>query len=236
MKKKSLATLLSGFLTVALTGVGFASWLITSQANETVDGSFVVEDVVDKSFKITDKTFQETGTSGATDDSKIIFGKPVTPTYTGDSPWLKNSSTVTDKLEAILKVTIDKIQNVDLSTFDVTCELPEITESTYGDPFEKDLVAEPTITYSSTFNGTYSDTKTFSATTGEASIFVKVSFAYGTVYQGANPYDFYNAKSSSAEISSGVTYATHAYNSIKSIYNLNSQTYKLRIVANSATE
>ena len=28
MKRKSLATLLSGFLTVCLTGVGFASWLI----------------------------------------------------------------------------------------------------------------------------------------------------------------------------------------------------------------
>ena len=48
MKKKSLATLLSGFLTVALTGVGFASWLITGGAEKTSGGNITVETVDDR--------------------------------------------------------------------------------------------------------------------------------------------------------------------------------------------
>ena len=53
MKKKSLAALLSGLLTVSLTGVGFASWIIVQGDTKQVTGTVNVETISDKTTTIT---------------------------------------------------------------------------------------------------------------------------------------------------------------------------------------
>ena len=66
MKKKSLATLLSGFLTVALTGVGFASWIITGGDEQSTSGNVTAEKVENRKTSI---TISDTG-----NDTTVCFG------------------------------------------------------------------------------------------------------------------------------------------------------------------
>ena len=70
MKKKSLATLLSGFLTVALTGVGFASWIITGGDEQSTSGNVTAEKVENRKTSI---TISDTG-----NDTTVCFGHDAT--------------------------------------------------------------------------------------------------------------------------------------------------------------
>ena len=99
MKKKSLAALLSGFLTVCLTGVGFASWLITGGDTETYnDGSISVEAVSDKRTKI------ESVSVKAGSNSTIVFG-PNDEAKNDTTSWLR-ADAATENLSFTLQFTV----------------------------------------------------------------------------------------------------------------------------------
>ena len=96
MKRKSLATLLSGFLTVALTGVGFASWLITGGETKTSNaGAVSAEKVEDQRVKITNLKV---------DNAAIAFGMvmeklPVKNFTKGRNSFNAITKTLTTKLK-----------------------------------------------------------------------------------------------------------------------------------------
>ena len=118
MKKKSLAALLSAFLTVCLTGVGFASWLIIGGDTETYkDGSIAVETVSDKRTKIESVSVKEGS------NSTIVFG-PTAAAKTDTTSWLRASSdAATENLSFTLQFTVANAKRLSAINVEVKEEL-----------------------------------------------------------------------------------------------------------------
>lgn len=75
MMTKKTMTIVSVFMIVALTAVGFAAWLITGTIDYKAEGSFVANELDDKYFKVEvefDPTLQDTDTTKGT----VSFGRP----------------------------------------------------------------------------------------------------------------------------------------------------------------
>ncbi|MBR2986064.1 MAG: hypothetical protein IKC58_05655 [Clostridia bacterium] len=90
MMTKKTMTILSVFMIVALTAVGFAAWLIVGTIEADTEGSFVSNELKDKYFKV-EVNFDNDGT---VDEEKgdIIFGRPTTDYAYADGSWLSYSN------------------------------------------------------------------------------------------------------------------------------------------------
>ena len=75
MMTKKTMTILSVFMIVALTAVGFDAWLIVGTIEADTQGSFVSNELKDKYFKV-EVEFEGEG------NGDIIFGRPA-PAYGG---------------------------------------------------------------------------------------------------------------------------------------------------------
>ena len=212
MKKKSLSLLLSGLLTVCLTGVGFASWLIVQgdTKDDLADGTVVVEEVEDVQITIdaswaNGNTFQFTAPSNA------------------NSGWLRSDTTAPEKLSLTLNVSITNAsyeadQKVEISFTpsdntkytNVTKDLDPVTEGV-----QSYLVGPGTLDHSIVKNNIGSDDKySFTAT---------IAFTWGQFFGGMNPYSYYSDKDFS-------TYKDEASDALTDMYtNLNGLTFKVVI-------
>ena len=198
MKKKSLATLLSGFLTVSLTGVGFASWLITGGAEKTSGGNITVETVDDRRVSLSDVTAgngiyfgsNQTGTTGwirstqgAKEDLEDTFTFTVTNADYAASIDLELSSETSGKMDA-LKYCIDK----NYIAFDLGDGV-EVQYDDSTDTFKWSVSAVESMSLKVKFKwGSY-----FTYTSG------------GTQKANVNPYEYFNGKYGSAGSTSGIT-------------------------------
>ena len=110
MKKKSLAALLSGLLTVSLTGVGFASWIIVSDASKTLAdvGSVTVEAVEDRRLSV----------DASITDGNVKFG----PKEAKSEGWLITTSTLTaqEDLTFTFSVTVSNSNYLDYLSVAIT--------------------------------------------------------------------------------------------------------------------
>lgn len=100
MMTKKTMTILSVFMIVALTAVGFAAWLIVGTIDAETTGSFVSNELKDKYFKV-EVNF---GNDGEDEDSKgkLIFGRPEDSYSHTQNAWLSYSNnTETDKVEKL---------------------------------------------------------------------------------------------------------------------------------------
>ena len=90
MMTKKTMTILSVFMIVALTAVGFAAWLIVGTIEGETTGSFVSNELKDKYFKV-EVNFDN---DGEVDEEKgdIIFGRPTTDYVYADGSWLSYSN------------------------------------------------------------------------------------------------------------------------------------------------
>lgn len=92
-------TIVSVFMVVALTAVGFAAWLITGTIDYKAEGSFVANELEDKYFKvevefdahITDDK-DTADVNEARNNGKVIFGRPGDDVTMSDKAWLSYSS------------------------------------------------------------------------------------------------------------------------------------------------
>ena len=169
MKRKSLATLLSGFLTVCLTGVGFASWLITGDGKIDAEGTIKVETVEDRRISIEKDTSK-------TDDSLVIFGQPSEETIGNQldnvTPWLRPSSDIQD--EDLTAVFNFKIKNAKYAKLEVTAKDSLAT-----------FISNKYITMNTTFEYDASKSE-------ETTLKVTLSFGWGEKFDFKNPYIYYN--------------------------------------------
>ena len=78
-------TILSVFMIVALTAVGFAAWLIVGTIEADTQGSFVSNELKDKYFKV-EVEFEGEG------NGDIIFGRPATAYKNENDAWLSYSN------------------------------------------------------------------------------------------------------------------------------------------------
>lgn len=217
MKRKSLATLLSGFLTVCLTGVGFASWIITGGDEKEVTGNVTAETVDNRKTTIT----VDTTHSGY--DNSVCFGHnpnkkgtetPVTET------WFKTEGTMnSEDLKAKIYF---KITNATYSSFafslvdtDATNELADFVKNNYITVEFKNFTA-PTVNVD---NVETTDVD-------ETSCYVDVVFGWGTNFDTKNPYEYFNgiANPDEDDIENAL--------SIQTLYNsLNGTDLKFKITA-----
>lgn len=224
MKKKSLAALLSGLLTVSLTGVGFASWLITNGSTETTTGNIAVTEVDDKRC-----TISGVGITYAKGDS-ICFG----PNAVVNTGWLR-ADAATENMTATVSFTVantDFLAGISVSIAQVnlgsdgvyqsTDELYSATEGSYYTAYSDGYVAAlPTeanggIVVSSGTQVESTTSKEYTAT---------ITFDWGTDFGGENPFTFYNGKTAAAE-------ADNAIAALTALEALNGAMFKVTIRAN----
>ena len=180
MKRKSMATLIGGLLSVCLIGVGFASWIIVQGDKEEVQGNVRVEEVVDKSVFVEAKLATD-------DDGYFNFTSPKSSNDTvpgfEEGDWLRSDTTTKEKMSVVFDVTVTNPENEKDSA--VSVNVAPDAKFTGIEKFVS-LVANENIDLTDK-TGTYTTTLT-------------VTFKWGTYFEGQNPYEFFNAKDASAKV------------------------------------
>lgn len=191
MKKKSLSLLLSGLLTVCLTGVGFASWIIVQGDTEEVEtGEVVVEQVTEKnitietSWKNSQNTFNFTGISGA------------------NSGWLRSDTETPERLSLTLVVTIKNAEYDADGKVAISFTASNPTNYTDVTTTDKRTTQDETQTYliAPTITDHTIDTESanFTAAVGETpssyTFELPITFQWGQFFGGQNPYTYYQGK------------------------------------------
>ena len=211
MKRKSLSLLLSGLLTVCLTGVGFASWLIVQGETKTYNtGTVVVETVSEKSITI----------SAIWKDSKDTFN--FTGLENANTGWLRSDTKTPADLDLTLVVTVlnmefdaDGIVEIGFTPSNTT-KYENVTKDMKNDvDGNQSYLVAPTIS-----NHTFDeDSASFTAANGDTPssyVFeVPVAFTWGQYFGGVNPYTYYNAD--------GRTYSSHGAEAKTALTDLHTQ-------------
>ena len=181
MKKKSLATLLSGFLTVCLTGVGFAAWVITGGDEASIDdGTVNVETVSDQRVKIRECTTEELATIND-EDFNIKFGHEANAGVT--NPWFKWDATEGVTADKTAKIPF-YITNQTHAT--VTVEFDDNLEALTGE-------ATPSDTSDDYIVLSYEYVEPTNTTSNDEQLaYISISYTWGEAFGTKNPYTYYN--------------------------------------------
>ena len=182
MKRKSMATLIGGLLSVCLIGVGFASWIIVQDGQDSLQGTVHVETVSDNSVYI------EASWVSGVEKEQFNFTAPTAAT-TNTTNWLVSTTTNAEKLEIDVKVKIINATKVD-GDVKVTWDTSSLTAyEKYIKPVATSDISIPTADDNT--NGTWGEehgVRTYTTT-------ITLAFTWGEYFGGNNnPYAFYNAK------------------------------------------
>ena len=187
MKRKTLTLTLSILACLALIGVGFASWVISSNAADKAEGSFIVDTVTDKSYKVEGTWLGN--------QSKITFGAPATMNNTSDT-WLTNDST--DKKENLtvtyqLTVTYGNGSKATGIANKITAVVTAPENANYTAAVNGGLIIAPT-------NATVKE-----AGEGTGVYNITVTYQWGEHFGKVNPYTYYNAKTATDTLTDSTT-------------------------------
>ena len=249
MKRKSLSLLLSGLLTVCLTGVGFASWLIVQGDEQQITGTVNVETISDVTTTITAK-WQDNNKNGTAEEKTT---KSQSTTTWGDdyfrfgynnktnSGWLRNTDTRGEILSLKLDVTVDSINYL---ASDVTIDL-DVTSATIGNTGKTGVALAVEAGYITDFKLDKESVAKESA----ASFTLTISTSWGNHFGDKNPFDYYNTTdrkgsdtcrtvengqtdAADADSNGKVTYAEDANYSLTNLYTwLSNVTFTVTITA-----
>lgn len=203
--RKAIVAVMSVFLTVSLTAVGFASWLISNDDSKEGTGNVTASDVSDAILGVT--------IENAGDLGKINFG-PLKNDTTGTIRYNDAKAEADDfeALEITVSGSIDKYKTLDKMSITVKCPDTILTaagytwnaegERTYAYDKKKAYIALPTCAVDTNgkvlplpdgtgntaplefengnalFKGTDENKKTFET---------KISFGWGALFEGKNP-------------------------------------------------
>lgn len=187
MKRKTLTLTLSILACLALIGVGFASWIISADAADKAEGSFIVDTVTDKSYTVEG--------SWLDNQSKITFGAPATMNNTSDT-WLTNDST--DKKENLtvtyqLKVTYGNGSKAAGIANKITAVVTAPENANYTAAVNGKLIIAPK-------NATVEETGE-----GTGVYNITVTYQWGEHFGKVNPYTYYNEKTATNTLTDSTT-------------------------------
>ena len=223
MKKKSLAALLSGFLTVCLTGVGFAGWFIVEAGqSETLQGGNVVVETFSKKTVTVEASFTKDV------DSTLKFVADTSKETT--NKWLKFESQNKENLSISLDLKVTNYSQLAALTFDYDggtyANTTFTPSSNYADVLNTYIV-EPTTRSIAGTEITTENGWTLVAATENADEYatktVLLSYTWGSNFKlgnaaPCNPYEYYNNQSSSeALISDAQTKIGTLYNKLNGL-------------------
>lgn len=187
MKRKTLTLTLSILACLALIGVGFASWIISADAADKAEGSFIVDTVTDKSYTVEG--------SWLDNQSKITFGAPATMNNTSDT-WLTNDSK--DKKENLtvtyqLTVTYGNGSKAAGIANKITAVVTAPKNANYTAAVNGKLIIAPT-------NATVEETGE-----GTGVYNITVTYQWGEHFCKVNPYTYYNEKTATDTLTDSTT-------------------------------
>lgn len=187
MKRKTLTLTLSILACLALIGVGFASWIISADTSATAQGSFIVDTVNDKSYKVEGVWLGN--------QSKITFGAPTTMNNT-EKTWLTNDST-------------DKKENLTV-TYQLTVTYGDTTPATgIANKITAVVTAPENENYTAAVNGKLiiAPTNATVEETGEGTgvYNITVTYQWGEHFGKVNPYTYYNEKTATDTLTDSTT-------------------------------
>lgn len=197
--RKAIVVVMSVFLTISLTAVGFASWLISNNASKEGTGNVNASNVSDAILGVE--------IENATDLGTINFG-PLKADTTGNIRYNEKEPADIESLTIEVSGKINKFAT--LKQMEITIKVPDsvITAAGYGlkdgsateyevkenlpkyitlpagaaDEKGNLIVADSTVVYQAT------DTKVFTAGEGDTATFkFTVAFGWGELFQNANP-------------------------------------------------
>lgn len=205
MKRKTLTLVLCLLTVLSLVGVGFASWVITATTSESEGGNIVVDTVNDTRYTLTitapgDDSIKFTAPAGATDG------------------WLTSDTDKTAVLSVNFNCTLTKNNGEEFELegnyikglyYDVDFAEPAETkkvQKVVGGAPQVDENEEPIMEVVSTGYKEAKDANIINA--GDASMSdvtlspdkktatftLTVTYEWGTLFGGQNPFNFYNAK------------------------------------------
>lgn len=224
MKRKLVTLGIAFLLCIGMVGAGFASWVVTNNVTETVDGQISVESVVDARLDLTVDV-----ENGA--ENPLVIGGPTTQEGVED-PWLLFNGEVEDlKIEVNLKLN----NYADLIAAKNAGEIDNIEI--------KVTLAEQTTDKLNTFAGKkYIKLPTSMAVDLKLTDFdengektVEFLFAWGDAFKlegetaGVNPWNYFNSFDSEAEATTGTTYADLAYNVLNELFTLNDANFTITV-------
>lgn len=211
MNKKPTILAVAALGSLALIGTGFAGWVIVANATSTASGNITAYEVTDNRLTATGKWAGDR----AADSGSIVFGKPKPADATAASPWFKTKGEdmLEEKLSDTYTLSITSNNNGDTATVKVSAELT-ITEKDSTKPYKAALdnhwIADPTLTYSTT-NLFQPKSVELTLVAGKATAEFTFGFAWGSHFDGQNPFKYYNSKEAEDTIDgTGKTYGNDA--------------------------
>lgn len=184
MKRKSMATLIGGLLSVCLIGVGFASWIIVQGDSKEVAGSVKVEEVKTKKMEITyewvdgDSVFEFTGTAGS------------------NTGWFRSDTDTPEDLTNTLRITVTNPEYLTNNTIGLDF-VSSNQDSLAAVTTTKNYINAPVIN-----NHTVDTSKIVAASADSPSKYtfdLEITFTWGSVFGEKNPYTYYNSDGKTAE-------------------------------------
>lgn len=185
MKRKTKIAILATSLlvSIALIGVGFASWVILSQTTDEVTGNVKAQAVNNASL---DKFEAKIDNN---DNFDIVFGAP-SPSESG---WLTNDEAGSEALEFNITLAIKgqlgglalKVDISNNSNFEQAVNAGYITGPEFSITSGQEKI---TLNTGNTFSVTDGDFST------ESNVVINVKFGWGAAFDGKNPYTFFNEK------------------------------------------
>lgn len=199
MKRKTLTLTLSILACLALIGVGFASWIISANTSTTAQGSFIVDTVNDKSYKVEGAWLNS--------QSKITFGAPAT--MNAVDPWLTNDSKgKTENLKVTYQLTVtygDETPATGIAN-KITALVTAPENANYTAAVNGKLIIAPT-------NATVVEVPE-----GNGKYNITVTYQWGEHFGNVNPYTYYNAKTATDKLSgTETTYMQDAKTSLETL-------------------
>lgn len=199
MKRKTLTLTLSILACLALIGVGFASWIISANATKEAEGSFIVDTVNDKTYKVEGAWLNS--------QSKITFGAPAT--MDAEDPWLTNNSEgKTENLTVTYQLTVtygDGTKATGIAN-KITAVVTAPADENYTAAVNGKLIIAPTnatVVEDPEGNGKYN---------------ITVTYQWGEHFGKVNPYTYYNLKNATDKLNgSETTYMQDAKTSLDTL-------------------
>lgn len=220
MKKKLFIPLIAALLTIGLTSVGFAAWVITGAATATTNEGtqFTAHEVRDARIQFT-ATFT---------DKAVNFAAP---SGHGAANWLQFDGNATEDLNATMKITITNWADVKGRT--ITFEVPAPTTTVTGLETYVNFPTARTITITPdnaedpkawTVNGLASGSYTVNASGAELT--VPFEFTWGSAFgsTSTNPFTYYNNISNPSN-----TDISNAKTALEKIYELNGESFQITV-------
>lgn len=178
MKGKYFVLLSSILASTTLASIGFATWIITVDSTQSVDGNKIyVDDITDNRIGI--KYEWKEG------DGSVKFGFKTDDSIS--KPWLTNTnSTTKEKLSNTLNITIDNYDSLrEGSALDIEFTVNDNTDGGWAKAVAAKYVVAPTFPISVNKSDITSNSGTYALT---------FDFAWGSAFGNTNPYSYFNSK------------------------------------------